>query len=146
MKPFALSIFILLNITACAQNKPTEMSQDEKQVIALTDKLTELMIARDIEAVDKILDKDYTLTHMTGRVQSKAEWFKEVEVESMKYYSAQKLKKSVKITGNKAEVFEQNKVDARIWGSRNVWNLQQIYTLEKRNGNWIILKSVASSF
>ena len=44
---------------------------------------------------------------------------------------------------DKAEVIDRNLVDARIWESRNVWRLQQILQLKKRNGNWIVLQSVA---
>lgn len=149
MKSILICTFLLFSLIGCAQkteNKMENFNQEEKEVIAVTEQLTEGMIAKNFSAMDKILDSNYTLTHMTGYVQPKAEWFKEVETESMKYYSAKGVKKSVKINGNKAEVFEQNKVDARIWGTRNVWNLQQIYTLEKRDGKWIILKSVASSF
>ena len=51
-----------------------------------------------------------------------------------------------KLDGNKAQVIQQNKLDARIWGTRKNWHLQQIFQLEKRNENWIIMSSVASIF
>ncbi len=141
-----ISIFLLLNITGCAQNKSNTMEQEEKQVVAITDRLTELMIARDLDELNELLDKNFTLTHITGYVQPKAEWLKEIETESMKYYSFQPIKREVEINGDKAQVVQQNILDARIWGTRNNWHLQQIYQLEKRNGDWVILKSVASIF
>lgn len=64
----------------------------------------------------------------------------------MKYYGYEEVSKSVKINGDKAEFVGRNRLDARIWGSRNVWNLQQTMQLEKRNGEWIILNSVAKTF
>lgn len=149
MKFILKSIILLTCVMGFTQNKQLDMEQfneEEKEVITVTDKLTELMIQRDLDALDLILDKNYTLTHITGYVQPKAEWFKEVETESMKYYSYQAVKHRVKINGNKAEVVQQNKLDARIWSSRNVWRLQQIFQLEKRDDKWIILKSVATTF
>ena len=119
---------------------------DEAQVLAVVRQLADLMIKRDTVAMNDILDKDYTLTHMTGYVQPKAEWFNEVMKESMKYYSAKEVHHSVTLNGNNASVTMQNLVDARIWGSRNTWRLQQVMTFEKRNGTWIIMKSVASTF
>ncbi|SKB86413.1 nuclear transport factor 2 family protein [Dyadobacter psychrophilus] len=121
-------------------------TNDQAAVLDTVRKLAQLMIARDTAAMNNILDEHYTLTHMTGYVQSKSEWFGEVQKETMKYYSAQEVSHSVKVTGNQAEVTVQNRVDARIWGSRNTWRLQQKVQLEKRNGKWIILKSVASTF
>lgn len=115
-------------------------------VMAVVRQLAQLMIARDTVAMNKILDKNYTLTHMTGYVQSKSEWFDEVARESMKYYSAKEVNHTIKVNGNTAEVLTQDLVDARIWGSRHTWRLQQKMKLEKRNGTWIILSSVASTF
>ncbi len=151
MKFSFVVIFSLLFFTACSQNKPnTTMEQhttnDEAQVMATVKKLADLMIARDTTAMNTILDEHYTLTHMTGYIQPKNEWFAEVEKESMKYYSAKEVNHTVEVNGSKADVTVQNMVDARIWGSRNTWRLQQKMQLEKRNGKWIILQSVASTF
>lgn len=104
------------------------------------------MIKRDTAEMNKILDTHYTLTHITGYVQPKAEWFNEVAKESMKYYSAKEVSIDVIVNDNKAVVTVKNLVDARIWGSRNTWRLQQKMALEKCKGKWIILTSVASIF
>ena len=122
------------------------INKDMKEAKAVVQQLAELMIARDTTAMSKILDNDFTLTHMTGYVQPKAEWLDEVAKESMKYYSAKEVKHTINVNGHTAEVMIQSMVDARIWGSRNTWRLQQKMKLEKRNDTWIILSSVASTF
>ena len=106
----------------------------------------QLMIVRDTAGMDSILDAHFTLTHITGYVQSKAEWFSEIASERMKYYSYKEVKTTIELTGNKATFIGQDLLDARIWGSRNNWRLQQKMQLEKCNGNWIILNSVATTF
>jgi hypothetical protein len=64
----------------------------------------------------------------------------------MKYYSAKEVDHNINVNGNTADVTIRNMIDARIWGSRNTWRLQQKIKLEKRNGHWIILHAVASTF
>ncbi|QNA46728.1 nuclear transport factor 2 family protein [Lacibacter sediminis] len=123
-----------------------ETETDKSSVLEVARQLTELMIEKNIAAMNKIVDKNFTLTHITGYVQSKKEWFSEIETERMKYYSYKEVKTSVEIDGNKGTFVGQNILDARIWGSRNNWRLQQTMQLEKRNGKWIILKSVATTF
>ncbi|MDO8316997.1 MAG: nuclear transport factor 2 family protein [Flavobacterium sp.] len=123
-----------------------KIESDELQVLNITRQLTQLMIEKNTEAIDKIVDSNFTLTHITGYVQSKEEWFSEIESERMKYYSYKEVKTTVKIDGDKATFAGQNILDARIWGSRNNWRLQQTMLLEKPNGKWIILKSVATTF
>lgn len=158
MKLLFLSTFLLISLAGCAQNKqppksnsnPTAMNDtfttQEQEIIDVTDHLTILMIAKDLKGLNNLLDQDFTLTHITGYVQPKSEWLKEIESERMKYYSFQPTKRKVEINGNKAKVIQQNILDARIWGTRNNWHLQQIFQLEKQNGKWIILSSVASTF
>lgn len=150
MKPILTIALAVLNLASCAQNNQKNMSdtvnKNETQILSVIRQLAKGMIERDTTAMNRILDKEYTLTHMTGYVQPKAEWFNEVIKESMKYYSASEVSHSVTVNGNKATATMQNLVDARIWGSRNTWRLQQIMQLEKREGQWIILNSVASVF
>lgn len=155
--PIKLSIlvaFLVFSITGCAQQnqnskinmQTSNNKNDEAQVLALLRQFTQWMIDRNTAEMNKIVDKNFTLTHITGYVQPKQEWFEEIEKESMKYYSYKEVKTSVKINGSQAEFVGQNLLDARIWGSRNNWRLQQTMQLEKRNGNWMILKSVATTF
>ena len=79
MKP-AYFILTFLNITACAQKnhqpKPNignrmeqKNPEEEKAVIAVVNKLSELMMAKDLRGMEEILDQNFTLTHMTGYQQ-----------------------------------------------------------------------------
>lgn len=148
---FLILTFIINTTIACSQTKSKsqiemETDKNKSEVLDVARQLSELMITKDTLAMNKILDIDFTLTHITGYVQSKAEWFSEIESERMKYYSYKEVKTTIKIDGHKATFVGQNILDARIWGSRNNWHLQQTMELEKRNGKWIILKSVATTF
>lgn len=151
MKIFITIILLTTSIVGYDQQNQSKMntttsSEDSAQVIAVTRKLTDLMIERNIAEMDKIVDQNFTLTHITGYKQPKAEWFAEIESESMKYYGYEEVSTSVKIDGNRAEFIGRNRLNARIWGSRNIWRLQQKMQLEKREGQWIILNSVATTF
>lgn len=154
MQIILISIFLINNEIACSQQslKPTykmdntSNEADLSEILNVTRTLTTYMIEKNTTAINKMLDADFTLTHITGYVQTKKEWLAEIESESMKYYAYQEIKTSVKIDGQKAIFVGQNLLDARIWGSRNNWRLQQKMELEKRNGIWIILNSVATIF
>lgn len=146
-----LLTLVFNSTTACSQpNSKTQGAMDiddnKTQVLVVTRKLTQLMIEKNTKQLDKILDKNFTLTHITGYVQPKVEWYSEIESERMKYYSFKEVKTSVELNGDKATFVGQNILDARIWGSRNNWRLQQKMQLEKRSGKWIIIKSVATTF
>lgn len=148
MKKLLLILLVSPMLLFC-QKKETKMQNtdtEKKEILALTRKFTELMISRNTAELNKIVAEDFTLTHITGYVQPKEEWFEEINAESMKYYSAEEVEYSVEVKENKATFVQKNRLDARIWGSRNVWRLQQTMSLEKRNGKWFILKSVAKTW
>ena len=150
MKSYLTIALHIICIVAGAQNVQQKMKEvitdDEAQILAVTRQLTQLMIERNTTVLGKILDKNFTLTHITGYVQPGSEWFAEIEKESMKYCSAKEVAHSIKVDGERAEFVQQNLLDARIWGSRDTWRLQQKMQLEKRNRQWMILNSVAALF
>lgn len=121
-------------------------TDNKTQILDVTRQLTDFMIDQNTAGMNKIVDVNFKLTHITGYVQSKEEWFAEIESERMKYYSYQEVKTSVTIEGDKATFVGQNLLDARIWGTRNTWRLQQTMLLEKQNKSWVILKSTAVIF
>jgi hypothetical protein len=123
-----------------------KIDDNRSQILDVTRQLTTLMIEKNTVEMEKILDANFTLTHITGFVQPKDKWFAEIKSEQMKYYSYEEVKTTVKIEGDKATFIGQNLLDARIWGTRNNWRLQQTMYLEKRSGKWIVMKSVATTF
>ena len=127
---------------------PGNMDTDKKnvEVLDITRRPTQSMIDKNLVELDKVLDKNFTLTHITGYLQSKEEWLSEIQSERMKYYSYKEVRTTVTVNGDNATFVGQNILDARIWGSRNKWRLQQTLRLEKRSGKWIILKSLATTF
>jgi hypothetical protein len=151
---YIVTMLLLNSGVACSQSKVNNQNSmntnvnevEEKRILELIRQFTQYMIDANTDEMEKVVDKNFILTHITGYVQTKAEWFAEIERESMKYYSYKEVKTVVNIVENKATFLGQNLLDARIWGSRNTWRLQQIMKLEKRNGSWIILNSVASIF
>ncbi|WP_128330695.1 nuclear transport factor 2 family protein [Apibacter sp. HY039] len=125
------------------KNKNIQLEEAIKQSIR---QLIHSMVQNDLNTIDKLLDKDFTLTHITGYVQSKSEWLDNMRSEKMKYYSSKETELYLKINYNKAIVLIRNYIDANIGGSRKNWRLQQKFELDNHDTSWIITKSVASLF
>lgn len=85
---------------------------------------------------------------MTGYVQPKQEWLKQIQNGDMKYYSSKEEKiKDIQIDGNHASLVGQSKVKASVWGSSvSVWPLQMKMEFVKNNGKWITANQVASTY
>lgn len=64
---YFINILLLFSISGCTQSKQIntkEFIAEEREIIAVTDHLTALMISRDLKGLNELLEDDFTLTHI----------------------------------------------------------------------------------
>ncbi|WP_407888857.1 nuclear transport factor 2 family protein [Levilactobacillus sp. N40-8-2] len=105
------------------------------------------MAADDTVALNRLLAPDFTLTHMTGYVQPRAEWLGELQRGTMRYFSSVEDHVDVTVTANGWRVVGQNRVVATIHGSsKNEWPLNTDMTVQRRNGTLQIMAAVVTTY
>lgn len=112
---------------------------------ALHEAMFEAMVAGDLAELDSILAEDFTLTHMTGYVQSRSEWLDAIESGEMQYHRME----TVATLGADATVPEltaRTLTDATIWGSGATWHLTLRSWFEPRGDGWVISRTLASTW
>lgn len=121
---------------------------DKEAIVQLYRDENQAMVKKDINKLNEILADGMTLTHMTGYVQPKLEWIDQIQNEEMQYFASKEdAIKDIVIEGDKASLIGQNQVQAKIWGGgTNTWPLQMKMFYEMRDGKWIIVKQVASTY
>jgi hypothetical protein len=107
----------------------------------------EAMVAGDAEALADQLAADFTLTHMTGYLQSRREWLAQVASGEMSYHAMEDVAVSVKDADTSEPVLTaRTRTDATIWGGRGVWPLQLEIHFERRDGRWLAAETIASTW
>lgn len=82
------------------------------------------MRAGDTTALAALLTDDFTLTHITGYRQPKAQWLSEMDKGQFRYHSVEQLGDPVvEVTGETATLTHRIITDATVYGSRNRWRL-----------------------
>lgn len=115
-------------------------------VEALHEALCDAMVAGDLAELDSILADDFTLTHMTGYVQSKAEWLDALESGQMQYHRMETVEATLNAEGTTPGLTARTLSDATIWGSRSTWRLTLRSWFEPRGDGWVIARTVASTW
>lgn len=118
----------------------------EQQVAQVVRQQVQGMIADDQELLKQVIAPDAQFTHVTGKVQSRDEWLEQIKRGRIHYYGSKEVLFQASVEGDKALVIMRNELDARIYGFRNVWQLQSRVELQKRNDQWLIIKSEASMY
>ena len=121
--------------------------KDEDIIKKIYIELTQASINKDIEKLNELLSDKYILIHMTGMNQTKDDYINSVKNGSLKYYDTVHDSIIVSIDGNKASIVGKSKVLASPFGmSKSWWRLKQNIILEKIDGKWLIIKSVATTY
>ena len=105
------------------------------------------LINKDERILNDILDDAFQLIHMTGSMQSKAEYIQSILDGTMNYYSQECENLDVNLQEDKGILIGDSKVIADIYhtGKRN-WYLRLKIAVIKKEGKWVFYKTIASSY
>ncbi len=104
------------------------------------------MTAGDVETLDELLTRDFTLTHITGYCQPRAEWLAEVRDGTMTYHSVVDVAITVDVGADAPVLTARTRTEATIWGSYGTWPLQLVIHLVRTDGRWRAAHVVASTW
>jgi hypothetical protein len=125
----------------------TEESYVETQVRDSRRAQCEAMVAGDADLLGEQLADGFTLTHMTGYVQSRGEWLAQVASGEMTYHSMRDVTVSVEDADtNEPVLTADTRTDATIWGSRGTWPLRLEVHFARHDHTWKATRSVASTW
>jgi ketosteroid isomerase-like protein len=99
----------------------------------------------DTAALRELLADGFTLTHISGYVQSKTRWLLEMRAGKFRYHNVEEETVKVEVTGNTAQVVGLITTDAMVHGTRADWRLR--LSMDYYDGcRWVALRSVATSW
>lgn len=98
------------------------------------------MIEKDLEKLNEIIDNNYTLTHMSGKTQTKQEFIDEVMDGTLNYYKSTIDNPNIKVFDEKAIFEAYVTLDAKVYGMKGTWTLHSKQSMEKINNIWYISK------
>ena len=111
--------------------------------------LCDASMRKDADGIATVLADDYTLVHMTGLRQSKRAYIAAVLDGTLNYYSTEhdSIEVDIASDGEHATVRGRSRVNAAVFGGgRHMWRLQQDLKVAKRDGEWKIVESRASTY
>ena len=106
-------------------------------------------MTKDAQGLERILAPKYTLTHMTGMVQTRDQYIDAVMDGTLNYYVFDHDAIDVHLdeSGDEATIRGRSRVEAAVFGGRrNTWRRQQDLAAEKHGGRWSLTSSKASTY
>ncbi|MBE6509017.1 MAG: nuclear transport factor 2 family protein [Methanobrevibacter sp.] len=117
-----------------------QLTQDQEDVLGRFIEFQRAMIEKDSEKLNEIMNDNYTLTHMSGKTQTKEEYVDEIMDGTLNYYESTIDNPSITIKGNKALLKADVTLDAKVYGMKGTWTLHSRQTMEKIGEKWYLSK------
>lgn len=120
---------------------------DREEIIRCYEAMYDGEIRKDIPYLKQFLDESYILIHMTGVKMNRQEYFDAVMDGTLNYYWCDHEHEDVRINGDHAFMRGDTKVEAAVYGgSKHVWRLRLDCEFVKKEGEWKMTLSKASTY
>ena len=112
------------------------MMNDEAAVLAAWEAMQQAMIDKDVDAMRALTTGDKTFTHMSGKVQTREEFFGEIADGALNYFGYEVHNPRVEIEGERATLTGSTTLDARVYGMSGSWTLPTKANFVRVDGEW----------
>ena len=112
------------------------ISADEAAVLATYKDVQQAMIDRDIEVLDRIILDGTTFTHMSGKTQTKEEYFADIREGRLDYQSYTMENTKVVIDGDEAILTSRVVLTANAYGAQGSWPFNVTAHFVRVDGEW----------
>ena len=115
----------------------SSLTQEELAVLRQAARYCEAMTEADIDTMREIVSEDMVFTHMSGRQQTREEYFADVADGSLRYYTIGMEKPTVQVDGDRATVTYTSVLNANAYDAQGTFRMKGTHHYEKRDGAWI---------
>ena len=113
----------------------------EKEIVERFGELNQAMIDKDQDKLLEIMAENATLTHMSGKVQTREEYIGEIMNGVLNYFKYKLENVKVEINGDTAILTADNTLTAKVYGIPGTWTLDTRATFRRENGKWRYVSS-----
>lgn len=113
------------------------LSDEEVSVLYRQAEYCQAMCDADIYKMKEIVSEDMVFTHMSGKQQSREEYFADIAEGKLVYYSIGIEDPVISINDGIAEITYTSVLDANAYGAKGVYHIKGTHRYELHNGSWV---------
>lgn len=106
-------------------------------MLAAYEAMQQAMIDKDVNRMRELVSEDKTFRHMSGKVQTREEFFGEIRNGILNYYGYQIHDPEITVEGEHARLKADVTLRAKVYGFSGSWTLHTLTDFRKIEGKWI---------
>lgn len=134
MKAFDFSDFPNVELTGVDLSA---LDNDQLAVLYQQARYCQAMTDADTDTLREIVSPDAVFTHMSGRQQTREEYFADIASGALRYYTIGIDHPIVEANGDAASITYTSVLNTNAYGARGTFRMGGTHWFEKRNGAWI---------
>ena len=134
MTKYDFSDFTNIEITGADLS---DLSDEERSVLYQQARYCQAMTEADISTMGEIASENMMFTHMSGKQQTRKEYFADIEDGSLRYFTIGMESPIVEVEGDLASITYTSVLNANAYGARGTYRMKGTHWYEKRRGTWI---------
>ena len=115
----------------------SKLNEDELSALYQAARYCQAMAEADIDTMRQIVSEDMTFTHMSGRTQTREEYFADVADGSLTYYAIGMENPVVEVDGDMAMVTSTSALTANAYGAQGTFRMKGTHYYRRIDGEWI---------
>ena len=115
----------------------SSLHEDERAILYAQARYCQAMTDADIDTMRELVSADMVFTHMSGRQQSREEYFADVADGRLCYFTIGIADPVIKVDGDKAKITYTSVLNANAYGARGNYRMKGTHHYEKRDGAWV---------
>lgn len=137
MKILLAVLIILFSANLCFGESQMKDSKEKEAVLQKFEQMQQAMIDKDMKTLNRIVKEGTLFTHMSGKTQTKAEFFEEIANGTLNYFKYEIKNPVIIVKGNYATLNAVTTLTAKVYGISGTWSLNTNASFEKIDGEWV---------
>ena len=111
----------------------------QEEVLERFKEFLKAMIEKDEKKLNEIIDDNYTLTHMSGKTQTKEEFIDDIMKGILNYYNSTIIEPEITIINdNLTRIIADVELEAKVYGIKGTWTLNTDLSMKKMDNEWLL--------
>ena len=115
-----------------------ELGEEEQALLYQQARYCQAMTDADTVTMREIVPEDAVFTHMSGRQQTREEYFADIEDGSLDYYTIGIDNPVIEVNGDSASITYTSVLNANAYGARGTYRMEGTHYFEKSGGKWMM--------
>ena len=120
-----------------AEGDPELLGEEELAILYAQARYCQAMTEADIDSMRELVSEDIVFTHMSGRQQTREEYFADIADGSLNYFTIGIADPVIKVDGDKAQIRYTSVLNANAYGARGTYRMKGTHYYELRDDSWI---------